>query len=260
MKRNNFITLKVLLRLNMIVLLTLSFSIFTIAQKMQLKKDIGTVAYDIGDYGPTVLVSQTDLAAGGVSSQDFEAINDVYDAQGVDDFIVPTGDDWEIVSLMVFGGGAGVPFDLVNVEFFNDAGGIPSATAFTSFMAIAATDDGSGNLTIDLPPGGILLTAGHYWMAVQAANPFSSHGQWYWHRVGTVNNTISHWRNPGDGFGTGFTTWTAEDIVFGTPPNDLAFVLYGSPPPIPLSNWAILVGVFLIAVTMIIGYRRRLLA
>ena len=258
MKNLNFTSLKTLSKISLVFILMFAFGLFTMAQDMQLTKVINQSNNHTQANGMlTVLYSQIDLGGIGISSQDFEASFDTFDTQGVDDFVVPTGDGWDIGSIMVFGGNDNVPFDLVNVEFFADAGGIPSATATSSFMAIAATDDGNGNLTIQLP---LHLAPGHYWMSVQAANPFSTHGQWFWQPVVTVNNTISHWRNPGDGFGTGFTTWTPEDIAFGPPAEDLAFVLYEAPAPIPVSNWAIFLGVFLIAAFMVIRYRRRMFA
>ncbi len=262
MKNFNHITFKTLIRSSMILLLMLSFSVFSIAQKLQLTQEISPdKTRKVTASSGNVLYSQVSPENAGLSSQDFEPVNDAFDSQGVDDFIVPVEDTdgWYIISVKALGSNQGTPFTLVNVEFFNDAGGIPAATAFTTYMAIVATDDGSGNLSVNIPNGGLHLNAGHYWMSVQAANPAGTHGQWYWHRVTSVNNTVSHWRNPGNGFDTGFTTWTPEVVVFDGPAEDLAFEIYGVT-SVPLSNWPIFLGVFLIGVFVIIRFNRRKLA
>ena len=125
-----------------------------------------------------ILVDQLDPDASGWASQDFEASYDVYDCQGADDFVIPAGQYWDIQSVTAIGSGSPGPFSVVNVHFYADAGGMPNATAIQSFMGIAATDI-SGTLDITIP-GGIILTAGTYWVSVQDAAAFLTYGQWFW--------------------------------------------------------------------------------
>jgi len=202
----------------------------------------------------SVLYSQVDLLGSGWASQDFEAPNDQYDCEGADDFIVPTG-GWTISSIDAYGSGA-ASISLVNVFFYQDNSGSPAATSFESFMSVTATNDGTGILSFDLPSA-VSLTPGHYWFSVQDASPYDPNGQWYWARTNSVYNTLANWRNPGDGFGTGATTWTPVDTALsGT--SDFAFVLYSADAAtIPISNMAIYLMLLLVGVVTIIQYRRK---
>jgi hypothetical protein len=175
--------------------------------------------------GVHVLYEQIEPDAGGIASQDFEPAYNVYDCQGADDFVVPAGVTWDIQSITAPGShSTSSTFTSANVLFYNDVGGVPNATEFVSFMGVFVIDN-SGTLDITLP-GGLTLTGGTYWVSVQIADPFAVYGQWYWTRNLIIYNTIAHWRNPGDGFGTGATTWTPVDIAVGHN-TDFAFTLYG---------------------------------
>ncbi|MCD4773422.1 MAG: carboxypeptidase-like regulatory domain-containing protein, partial [Bacteroidales bacterium] len=201
-------------------------SIFVFAQQMQISNtvDAGKTVMAPAD-SRAVLYEQVDFHTNGSASQDFETAYNAYDCQGADDFLVPTGEDWNIQTVIVYGSGSPGPFNVANVEFYNDAGGIPNATPFASFMGVTAVDN-SGDMTIDLPASGINLAAGHYWMSVQDAAPFASNGQWFWTRNNTIHNTISHWRNPGGGFGLP-ATWTSVNTLWGNN-TDFTFTLDGA--------------------------------
>ncbi|MCK5080486.1 MAG: hypothetical protein KAR09_11095, partial [Bacteroidales bacterium] len=144
-----------------------------------------------------ILVDQLDPDASGWASQDFEASYDIYDCQGADDFVIPAGQYWDIQSVTAIGSGSPGPFNVVNVHFYADAGGMPNATALQSFMGIAATDI-SGTLDITIP-GGIILTGGTYWVSVQDAAPYVSNGQWFWTKNLTQYDNMAYWRNPLNG-------------------------------------------------------------
>ena len=63
----------------------------------------------------------------GIVSQNFEATFDAYDAQGADDFTVPSGKVWTVTSVQATGvyfNGAG-PCDSVNVTFYKNKNGKP---------------------------------------------------------------------------------------------------------------------------------------
>ena len=99
-----------------------------------------------------VLYEQTDIGTNGRPSQDFEAGFDAYDSWAADDFIVPAGETWNIQTVTAYGSGSG-PFNLANLEFYYDAGGVPGASAglFTGLVPV----DNTETISVNLPAGGI---------------------------------------------------------------------------------------------------------
>jgi hypothetical protein len=73
----------------------------------------------------------------------------------------------------------------------------------------------------------IPFTSGVYWVSVQAVADYSVSNQWGWysHQGTTIGNEF-HWKNPGNGFGTGNIDWTAASMIVWSDFN-LAFSLYG---------------------------------
>jgi hypothetical protein len=166
----------------------------------------------------------------GISSQNFEPVNDAYDAAGADDFKVKAGQTWKVKEVDVTGfyfNGAG-PADSETVTFYQDAGGLPGAVKKT-YKNVAGTDDGAGSFVITLPKP-LRLTQGHYWVSVVINMNFDPGGQWAWMTRTASKGTEAAWQNPGDGFGTGCTTWgnmfaCAGDGQSGT---DFLFALFGA--------------------------------
>src|SRR4029077_6962957 len=81
---------------------------------------------------------------GGVTSQDFEAANDPFDASAADDFVVPSGQTWNITEVDVageysVGGGPAASF---NVIFYADSATLPGAVVATR---AASTYTGGAN-------------------------------------------------------------------------------------------------------------------
>jgi len=170
-----------------------------------------------------VLYEQIELDGSGWASQDFEAAYDIYDCQGADDFYVPAGETWDIQTVTAYGSGAPGPFNLMNIEFYADAGGSPVATPLMGFYGVTAVDN-AGTMTANIT--GATLGAGHYWVSIQDAAPFVTNGQWFWTKNTNVYNSLANWRNPSNAFGTGAVNWTPVDIALGST-NDFAFVLEG---------------------------------
>ena len=56
----------------------------------------------------------------------------------------------------------------------------------------------------------VSLGAGTYWVSVQANQNLIPQGQWGWRDRSVQSNTNASWQNPGNGFGTGCTTWAAR--------------------------------------------------
>jgi hypothetical protein len=165
----------------------------------------------------------------GIISQNFtDSGFDIYDSQGADDFIVPTGTKWLVKAVIATGiyfNGSG-PADSETVTFYKDAGGTPGAVV--SSQTTTGTDMG-GTFKIILPTPVKLLTSGKYWMSVQATMLFAAGGEWGWESTNTLSNTASKWQNPGDGFVTGCTSYADMQTCIGPAGEgpDFMFVIAG---------------------------------
>ena len=91
-----------------------------------------------------VLYDQYDnIGANSTSSQNFEASFDAYDDELADDFVVPSGQTWNINQVDAAGvyyNGAG-PAASVNLRFYDNAGGLPGSNVATR-TNLAMTDTG----------------------------------------------------------------------------------------------------------------------
>jgi hypothetical protein len=160
----------------------------------------------------TVLFDQTTDDSGiGIVSQTFESTYSVYDSQGADDFVVPSGKTWTVSEVDVYGqyfNGSG-PAASENVTFYKDKKGHPGKVVKT-FTGLKGTDS-SGSFKITLPKKGVKLKAGTYWVAVNANLAFSAGGEWGWDSTATAGTgSAADWENPAGGFGIGCTTYTTE--------------------------------------------------
>jgi hypothetical protein len=182
-----------------------------------------------------VLYDQNDNDSGiGITSQNFEASLDLYDNQGADDFKVPTGFIWKVTEVDVTGvyyNGPG-PAPSVHVTIYKNKGGLPGSKVVADYPAIVPADNGFGSFQITLPTGA-KLQAGRYWVSVQANLEFAVGGQWGWEGRTVQSGQMAAWRNPGDGFGTGCSTWNYEStcIPSGQGP-DKMFTIKGRAKPV----------------------------
>jgi hypothetical protein len=174
-----------------------------------------------------VLYDQTDNSSGAAyTAQDFESAYDAYDAEAADDFVV-TG-TWTIQQIYIGGGywnGTG-PAPAVNVWFYQDSAGLPGTEVYSA-LNVPAVDDGVGNLTATLGAPAV-LPAGHYWMGIQARMDFATGGQWGVTARTVQSNDAAAWRNPGNGFATGCTSWAGFMTCLGAAGPDLLFRLEGT--------------------------------
>ena len=126
------------------------------------------------------------------------------------------------------------PAASVNVRFFSNGSGELPGTLVGERLAQSYTGE-DGNLNVDLaaPVG---LETGTYWVSVQANLDFNPDGQWGWVTRSVQSTNGAAFRNVGDGFGTGCTTWTRNSgCGFDANAPDQVFRLRGSsgPPPPP---------------------------
>jgi len=162
----------------------------------------------------------------GISSQDFEASFDAFDAQGADNFKIKQTLTKvnEVVVTGVYFNGSG-PAASVNVTFYKNSGGAPGSVS-AAFTGLAYTDLGFGSFDVKTPT--LKLKKGTYWVSVQARMDFSAGGQWGWETRNTQKGAPAMWQNPGDGFGTGCTTYNVLTtcIAAGEGP-DFMFTIKG---------------------------------
>ena len=222
----------------------------------------------------SMLFDQTDNASGnGAPDQDFEAAYDVYDCEGADDFDVTWVDGWNVQQVQTIGTqSTGGTASTVDVMFMNDSGGAPGSQ-ICAYNGLAVTDN-AGSLVINLPTD-CFIGQGIAWVAIQTQQDFATSGQHFWSNRTVQSFGPGHWQNPGDGFGSGCTTWTPQTtcgVGGGTNP-DFLFQIWGeqaqgptpTPPPpqgasepVPtMSNFGIVaMVVLLIGVAILVMWRR----
>lgn len=221
-----------------------------------------------GSYGSqaTVLYAQMNPVdtIGAVASQQFTDLGST--AQTADDFIIPIGKTWDISSVATVGSywnsTSPGPADSFTVQFFADMGGLPAETPMFEQTGLSFTETSGGLFEIPLNSA-IQLNAGHYWISIVATMAYDPDGQWgsAWNNAPQANYVFAD-RDPDQLFGgTWPATWGHSSDVsgWGNRTNyDLCFQINGgeSTAAVPVSNWAILLGVLLIGISVVVRYRR----
>jgi hypothetical protein len=191
-------------------------------------------AFSFTLYGQTVtedtLYNQALTPSGNLqtSSHFFEnGVQTTYSCMGADDFV--TTQQWKITKVFVLGGfynGSQNPQTFHTVFYADDntSGDYPGTELYNSYNTVE--DNGSGGFTIPIEDE-IILPPGHYWISVYA-NVASGYATWGWKPSAGAYNYEADWKNPGDGFGTGYTDWTPITTVFqGTTETEYSFALFG---------------------------------
>ncbi|MFC2093996.1 T9SS type A sorting domain-containing protein [Bacteroidota bacterium] len=191
----------------------------------------------------SVIYDQMDNpGAGSITSQNFEAANDINDSFAADDFALMDV-TWSIMSVDVIGAyfnGSG-PATSVNVWFYssNGAGGLPVDTVYTALNVIPSAGLADGSFSIPLPVPAV-LNEGWYWLCVQANMDLITGGQWGWTERTAQWFSESAWKNPGGGWGTICTpSWgyRVSDCGVDTDP-DNCFRLNGDIVPVELNSFS----------------------
>ena len=164
-----------------------------------------------------------------IISQNFESGFDQYDSQAADDFAVTknckgqakaTAKSIMVSNVTAFGiyfNGSG-PVDSFNVTFYANRHSAPGRVV-KQCDSQPYTSNAQGGFQIDLakidnPKATCvkkdlkLQPKTVYWVSVQANMDFSAGGEWGWNTVTSGTGTPAMWENPGDGFGSGCTTYT----------------------------------------------------
>jgi len=151
-----------------------------------------------------------------------------------DDFTVPNGSVWNIDSVFTYGTFStviGSSFDTVIVTFFNDNSGVPG-NSFHSDTVVLDSSNTDNFLEVPLN-NTVQLTAGTYWLTVDAVMPFNNGlppgGQWFQGAFGSTP-IGNEWyiRDPCDLFGTGIISWHSATSQ-GATVFDLMFMLKSGP-------------------------------
>ena len=150
------------------------------------------------------------------SSQDFEAALDPFDDDLADDFVVPGGQTWTVESIDADGipfncSGSCVP-DSFNVFFYTDSGSLPGTQVYSATGQSFVVAGSTYSITLSTPA---VLTAGTYWVEVQARMDFTGNGQFGWTDRTVQSNQGAAWQNPGGGFGV-CPTWTRKPTCIPT--------------------------------------------
>ncbi len=129
-----------------------------------------------------------------------------FGADLADDFVVPAGQTWNVQSIDADGiyfNGPGPAFDW-NVFIYTNSAGLPGTQVFSALhqpVSVVGT-----TFTVTLPSAAV-LSAGTYWIEIQANMDFATQGEWGWTDRTVQSNSPAAWQNPGGGFGI-CPTWT----------------------------------------------------
>ena len=253
MKKNNFKKKALIVAIAPLMLSSLAYAELSTTATKTISDDI-IQNIKVVTRGSDVLLWDQTLGTidSSAPDQDFETAYDAYDSEVADDFVITDPGGWIINEVRTIGShndfddggdppvitGQGGPTQSVHLTFYSDNAGLPgSAMPGCSFTNLTTDDQADGNgdpsgTLFTLIPGGCTLPPGSYWMGYQAQQDFATQNQ---HFAAGSSDTITAnqaaYQNPGDGFGTGCTTFGALNSTCGLSatagPMDLVFVMFG---------------------------------
>ncbi|MGH8174620.1 MAG: hypothetical protein ACREPX_15880 [Rhodanobacteraceae bacterium] len=188
-----------------------------------------------GPSGSTVLYDQSGTVFNGAPSQNFSSTYDAYDNASADDFVVTDAAGWDVSAFnlqITIGDPATATYD---VNVYPNAGTLPGASTTCSYSALSGVVVGGTSLSVALPSV-CHLDQGTYWVSVIANLDFAVGGQMFWSDVDPsipALNSPGVFQNPGDGFGTGCTSWAPLATCGGSSPvgggsNNFLFQVVGA--------------------------------
>lgn len=162
---------------------------------------------NVNPNGSTVLYDQSGTAVNGAAVQ---FSGSAYDSDGADDFVVTDAAGWNVsgVNAQITFSDVGGTAAEYNVNFYPDSGGAPGATATCSYTELPGTLDGSEtSLSVSLPTA-CALPQGTYWLSITPVLTWPPQAYWSLSDAATIGGA-GLWRNPGDGYASGCTSWSA---------------------------------------------------
>src|SRR5262249_44604114 len=136
-----------------------------------------------------------------------------------DDFVVPTGQTWNVQSIDadgVYFNGSGPAIDW-NVFFYADNAGFPGAQVYSTTHQ--PVQQSGSTFTVNLPTPAV-LSAGTYWVEIQANMTYGTQGEWGWSNRAVTSYNPAVWRNPGGGLGAGCLSWSRRGAICSIDPNE----------------------------------------
>ncbi len=127
----------------------------------------------------TVLYDQYDNAGVNATLSDTFTDFHTYNADLADDFVVPAGQTWNVQLIDadgVYFSGPGPAIDW-NVFFYADNAGFPGAQVYSATHQ--PVQGGGSTFTLNLATPAV-LTAGTYWVEIQANMTYNPQGEWGW--------------------------------------------------------------------------------
>ena len=143
-----------------------------------------------------------------------------------DDFVVPAGQTWNVQSIDAdgrYGFGPGPAIDW-NVFIYTDSGGLPGTQIFSATnqpVVVVGT-----TFTVNLPVAAV-LSAGTYWIEIQANMTFNPQGEWDWTDRMLQSNSGAAIRNLGGAVGCG-TDWIRKIFCVESMDPDQVYRLNGT--------------------------------
>jgi hypothetical protein len=150
-----------------------------------------------------------------------------FSADLADDFVVPGGETWNVDSIDadgVYFSGAGPATDW-NVFVYTDNAGVPG-TQIYSLTNQPVIVNGT-TFTVNLTPAAV-LSAGTYWIEIQANMTFGTQGEWGWTDRTVQANAGAEFRNPGGDLGCGTPDWILKTLCVPTTSPDQVYRINGT--------------------------------
>src|SRR6266480_1167578 len=136
-----------------------------------------------------------------------------------DDFVVPSGQTWNVMSIDadgVYFNGSG-PATSWNVFIYANNGTLPGAPLFSALAQPVSQVGTTFTVTLPVPA---VLTAGTYWIEIQANMTFGTQGEWGWSNRTVTSYNPAVWRNPGGGLGAGCLSWSRRGAICSIDPSE----------------------------------------
>src|SRR6266513_5506965 len=136
-----------------------------------------------------------------------------------DDFVVPAGETWNVESIDadgVYFNGSGPAIDW-NVFFYADNAGFPGAQVYSTTHQ--PVQQNGSTFTVNLPSPAV-LSAGTYWVEIQANMTYGTQGEWGWSNRTVTSYNPAVWRNPGGGLGAGCLSLSRRGAICSIDPSE----------------------------------------
>jgi hypothetical protein len=152
-------------------------------------------------------------AATSVISQRFEPDFSAFDSRGADDFLLSASCTARSVDVYGTYFDNPGPADSESIVIFADMGGQPGR-ALTRQTVVGEDTSGMGSFHLRLNAP-VRLKPGSYWLSIRINMAYGRGGIWGWDLTQELHGARALWKNPGDGFASGCTTYQDMQTCLG---------------------------------------------